>query len=66
MAKADRDKTTIRPEVTVQVEYPDGRVKALITWPDGEWKVDIFPNMAHVTQFAKDNDMEMYDAHNNK
>lgn len=66
MAKADRGKTTLRPEITIQVEFTDGRVKSLITWPDGEWKVEIFPSVAHATKFAADNDMDMYDAHDNK
>ena len=66
MAKADRDRTTLRPEITTQVEFPDGRVKTLITWPDGEWKVEIFPSADHATKFAKDNDMDMYDAYDNK
>lgn len=70
MAKADRNKTTaplpsIRGRLTVRFGYGDGRISTLITWPDGEWKVEIFANIEHALTFAETNELELDDARDN-
>jgi hypothetical protein len=53
---------TIPPKLTIRYDIPDGRCSTMITWPDGEWKVEIFASMEHALQFAKENHMEVHDA----
>jgi hypothetical protein len=70
MAKEDQSKTTdpllnIRGVLTVRFGYPDGRISTLITWPDGEWKVEIFANIEHALGFAEKNELELSDARDN-
>ncbi len=52
------------PRLVIRSEYRDGRVNTLITWPDGEWKVEIFASELHARQFAMENNMEVIDARN--
>lgn len=69
MEKEDQDKTTspIQGKVTIRYVHPDGRANALITWPNGFWKVEVFATAQHAEQFAVDNDMEgEYLAHDNE
>ena len=65
MAKADQDKTISRGEVIIRYIHLDGRANALITYPNGMWKVEIFANMEHALTFAETNELELSDARDN-
>lgn len=49
----------IKPRLTIRFRYPDGRCSTLLTWPDGEWKVEIFASDDHAIAFANENQMEV-------
>jgi len=57
----------IPPRLHIRYKLVDGRVSALIVWPDGEWKVEIFASVEHVFQFAARNpNMEIIDHDDNQ
>lgn len=69
MAKADQDKTISRGEVIIRYIHLDGRANALITYPNGMWKVEIFASEQHAAEFADQSNMDLTvneNAHDNE
>jgi len=44
----------------VQDILADGRVIALCSWADGEWKTEVFASLAHSLDFAAKHNMEVF------
>lgn len=57
--------STTAPKLVFRMLYRDGRLSTLITWPNGEWKVEIFASEAHAREFAKLNSMVIEDVREN-
>ena len=51
-----------RNRMYIRTIFPDGRTTVLVSWADGEWKVEIFASEAHARDFADANQMEVTDA----
>jgi hypothetical protein len=45
----------------IRYKLIDGRCSCLVVWGDGEWKVEVFPSIDHVNQFAAQHKMEVID-----
>lgn len=52
-------KRSIPPRLTFRRLYADGRATALLTLPDGQWKIEVFASLDHAMQFAKENGYEI-------
>ncbi len=52
---------SIPPRLHIRYKLADGRCSCLVVWPDGEWKVEIFPSVDHVMLFVKHHNMELLD-----
>jgi len=55
----------IRNRMHIRHKFQDGRCNCLLSWADGEWKVEIFASEAHARNFADEHKMEVIDVSDN-
>lgn len=52
-------KPTILPTLTFREAYRDGRVTCLLTFTDGSWKIEVFPNEQFALSWAAEFNYEV-------